>query len=203
MFGDPVSNSKGLVLEPLSQHLSVVGGYAFKSKGFKEDSGIPVLRIGNINSGCFQPNNMVFWPYDESLKRYFCRPGDLVISLTGTVGKGDFANVCRLSNEFELYYLNQRNAKLILNESVHPEYIIALLSNDGIKALLTGVGQGVRQANISNSDIMNLVVPIPPIEDQLAFAELVEQCDKSKFAAQQTLNELTDAQKALMKKIFE
>ena len=182
MFGNPATNSKGLKAEPLSRHLSVTGGFAFKSKEFREDGGIPVLRIGNINSGRFLKTNMVYWPYDESLKRYFCRPGDLVISLTGTVGKGDYANICRLGNEFELYYLNQRNAKLTLNDSVLPEYMTALLSNDEIKSLLTGAGQGVRQANISNADILNLIVPIPAIEDQQAFARLVEQSDKSKFA---------------------
>ena len=203
MFGNPATNSKGLKAEPLSRHLSVTGGFAFKSKEFREDGGIPVLRIGNINSGRFLKTNMVYWPYDESLKRYFCRPGDLVISLTGTVGKGDYANICRLGNEFELYYLNQRNAKLTLNDSVLPEYMTALLSNDEIKSLLTGAGQGVRQANISNADILNLIVPIPAVEDQQAFARLVEQSDKSKFAAQQALKEVTDAQKALMKKIFE
>ena len=203
MFGNPATNSKGLKAEPLSRHLSVTGGFAFKSKEFRKDGGIPVLRIGNINSGRFLNTNMVYWPYDESLKRYFCRPGDLVISLTGTVGKGDYANICRLGNEFELYYLNQRNAKLTLDDSVLSEYMTALLSNNEIKSLLTGAGQGVRQANISNADILNLVVPIPAIEDQQAFARLVEQSDKSKFAAQQALKEVTDAQKALMKKIFE
>ena len=202
MFGDPAINSKGLKTEPLANHLTVTGGFAFKSKKFRTDSGIPVLRIGNINSGQFLPVNMVYWEYEKNLDRYLCRPGDLVISLTGTVGKGDYANICRLGDEYQLYYLNQRNAKLILKNSVVPEYITALLAIDQIKTLLTGAGQGIRQANISNSDILNLVVPIPEKKEQLLFAKIVEQSDKSKFAAQQTLKELTVAQKALMKKIF-
>jgi len=180
MFGNPATNSKGLKAEPLSHHLTVTGGFAFKSKDFKENDGIPVLRIGNINSGHFIPAKMVYWPYDESLSRYFCRPGDLVISLTGTVGKDDYANICRLGSEYELYYLNQRNAKLTLKDSILPEYVTALLSNEEVKALLTGAGQGVRQANISNADIMNLVVPIPEKTEQQVFARLVEQIDKSK-----------------------
>ena len=196
-FGDPASNSKGLSAEPLSKHLSVTGGFAFKSKEFRAD-GIPVLRIGNINSGRLLKTNMVYWPYDESLSRYFCRPGDLVISLTGTVGKGDYANICRLGNDFELYYLNQRNAKLTLKDSVLPEYITALLSNEEVKALLTGAGQGVRQANISNADILNLVVPIPPIEEQQAFAQIVEQSDKSKFEIKQAISNIDVLIKSLM-----
>ena len=128
---------------------------------------------------------MVYWPYDETLKRYFCKPGDLVISLTGTVGKDDYANICRLGDEYELYYLNQRNAKLILRETVLPEFITILLANEAVKTVLTNAGQGVRQANISNSDILNLVVPIPKIADQRQFAEIVQQLDKSKYVYRQ------------------
>ena len=126
MFGDPVRNDKGLKTEPLSKHIELVGGFAFKSTGFVKE-GIPVLRIGNINAGYFKPDDLPFWNYDSSLDRYMLYPGDLAISLTGTVGKDDYGNVCRLGNEYPRYYLNQRNAKLILNDSVVPEYITALL----------------------------------------------------------------------------
>ena len=73
-----------------------------------ENDGIPVLRIGNINAGYFKPVNMVYWQEDESLERYAMYPGDLVMSLTGTVGKDDYGNVCILGDDYEMYYLNQR-----------------------------------------------------------------------------------------------
>ncbi|NCU33095.1 MAG: hypothetical protein EOM23_09245, partial [Candidatus Moranbacteria bacterium] len=34
MFGDPVTNPKGWEVEKLEKHISVIGGYAFKSNGF-------------------------------------------------------------------------------------------------------------------------------------------------------------------------
>ena len=40
---------------------------------------------------------MVYWQKDESLERYVMYPGDLVMSLTGTVGKDDYGNVCILT----------------------------------------------------------------------------------------------------------
>ena len=49
-----------------------------------------------------------------------------------------------------------------------------------IKKRLTGISRGVRQANISNKDILNLVVLMPPMEIQNQFAEFVNQVDKSK-----------------------
>ncbi len=116
MFGDPALNPMGWEENLLSDKLDVVGGYAFKSDEFNEEEGIPVLRIGNINAGVFRPVNMVYWHEDDSLERYAMYPGDLVMSLTGTVGKDDYGNVCILGNDFDKYYLNQRNAKLEIKD---------------------------------------------------------------------------------------
>lgn len=166
MFGDPETNSKGWAEISLSEKLNVLGGYAFKSDQFEETGGIPVLRIGNINSGYFKPVNMVYWKEDRSLERYAMYPGDLVMSLTGTVGKDDYGNVCILGNAYEMYYLNQRNAKLELKEGLDKYYLAELLKFSQVKKKLTGISRGVRQANISNKDILNLVAPIPPMELQ-------------------------------------
>ncbi len=46
-------------------------------------------------------------------------------------------------------------------------------------------------------------ITLPPIGLQEKFEAMVRQSAKSKFAAQEALKELTNAQKALMKKIFE
>lgn len=181
LFGAPDINPRGWDEFALSEKLNVVGGYAFKSDQFDEESGIPVLRIGNINAGFFKPVNLVYWQEDENLERYAMYPGDLVMSLTGTVGKDDYGNVCILGDDYEMYYLNQRNAKLEIKEGIDKYYLSQLLKFEQIKKKLTGISRGVRQANISNKDILNLVVPVPPMELQNQFADLVHQVDKSKF----------------------
>ena len=180
MFGDPETNPNGWNECALSEKLNVVGGYAFKSDGFSEESGIPVLRIGNINAGFFRPVNLVYWQEDESLDRYAMHPGDLVMSLTGTVGKDDYGNVCILGDDYDMYYLNQRNAKLEIIEGIDKFYLSQLLKFEQIKKKLTGISRGVRQANISNKDILNLVVPVPPMKLQSQFADFIKQVDKSK-----------------------
>ena len=189
MFGDPDTNPMCWPERLLSEMLEVLGGYAFKSEGFSEVDGIPVLRIGNINAGFFKPVNMVFWEEDEALERYAMYPGDLVMSLTGTVGKDDYGNVCILGTDYSKYYLNQRNAKLELKEGLDKYYLSQLLRFEKIKKRLTGISRGVRQANISNRDILGLKVPIPPIELQQQFSIFVAQIDKSKSVIQKSLDE--------------
>ena len=201
MFGDPENNTLHWIEQPLSDHLNVVGGYAFKSDQFTEE-GIPVLRIGNINAGFFKPVNLVFWDDDEALNRYKMYPGDLVMSLTGTVGKDDYGNVCILGNDYDEYYLNQRNAKLELKKSLNKYYLSTLLKFEPIKKKLTGISRGVRQANISNKDILNLVVPIPEISKQDEFEQFVKQLDKSKVAVQKSLDEARLLFDSLMQQYF-
>ena len=201
LFGDPEKNTFSWKEEELSEHLTVIGGYAFKSEQFSEE-GIPVLRIGNINSGFFKPVNLVYWEDDDALSRYKMYPGDLVMSLTGTVGKDDYGNVCILGNDYDVYYLNQRNAKLELQDTMNKYYLSMLMKFEPIKKKLTGISRGVRQANISNKDILNLSVPIPPIELQNQFATFVEQTDKSKVIIQQSLDTLETLKKSLMQEYF-
>ena len=202
MFGEPTTNLKGWDEFALSEKLNVVGGYAFKSNQFDEISGIPILRIGNINAGFFKPVNLVYWKEDDNLERYAMYPGDLVMSLTGTVGKDDYGNVCILGNDYEMYYLNQRNAKLEIKEGLDKYYLSHLLKFEQIKKRLTGISRGVRQANISNKDILNLVVPVPPIELQNQFADFVNQVNKSKVEIQQALEKTQLLFDSLMQQYF-
>ena len=202
LFGDPDVNSKGWKECALSEKVNVVGGYAFKSDQFDEERGIPVLRIGNINAGFFRPVNLVYWHEDESLERYIVYPGELVMSLTGTVGKDDYGNVCILGDDYGKYYLNQRNAKLEIVEGIDKYYLSQLLKFEQIKKRLTGISRGVRQANISNKDILNLVVPVPPMEIQERFAAFVTQTNKSKSAVQKSLDEAQLLFDSLMQKYF-
>ena len=201
MFGDPVTNPKGWSVNSLAQHLKVIGGYTFKSTGYTM-TGIPVLRIGNINTGTLTLNDLVYWTYTESLERYFIYPGDLVMSLTGTVGKDDYANVCVLPAFFDRYYLNQRNAKLNIFGDLSNMYLLYLLRNKEIKKKLTGISRGIRQANISNSDILSLNVPIPPLSLQNQFAEFVEKVEAQKALLQKSLADMEQNYQSLLQKCF-
>lgn len=202
MFGNPEDSGNEWEQKPLFDLLNVIGGYAFKSDQFSEIGGIPVLRIGNINTGVFRPVNMVYWEDDEKLERYAIYAGDLVMSLTGTVGKDDYGNVCIMGNEYDKYYLNQRNAKLEIKSGLDKYYLSELLKFECVKKKLTGISRGVRQANISNKDILNLVVNVPPIELQNQFAAFVTQVDKLKVEVQKSLDEMQILFDSLMQEYF-
>lgn len=198
LFGDPVTNPKGWEVTPMSELIRIQGGYAFKSTDFGK-SGTPVVKIGNANKVGFTTKGISFiQPTNpQKLKQYELYPGDLLISLTGTVGKDDYANVTEVSNEYEKYYLNQRVAKIsILNKTVPSNFIKFYLSQPRVKSEVTKNNRGVRQANIGNADIYSLRVPVPEEQQLLKFDEIVKsvQSFKVKLAGAPKLSiELFDA----------
>lgn len=202
MFGDPVENEKGWEVKKLGELLKVIGGYAFKSDKYK-DEGIPILRIGNINSGFFRDTNLVFAESDEKLEKYKIFPGDIVISLTGTVGKSDYGNVCIMDDAYNFYYLNQRNAKLEIFGNLDKYYLSAILKNEDIKSRLTSISRGVRQANIANKDIENLQIPLPPLPLQHLFAHRIEQIEHQKAEVQKAITDLETLLASRMQYWFE
>ena len=201
MFGDIHLNDKKWKEDILKNNISIIGGYAFKSSGFQK-SGIPILRIGNINTGKFRDKDLKFWKEDKLLEKYAIYPKDVLISLTGTVGKEDYGNVCIIGNEYPKYYLNQRNAKLNIESMLSKEYFSYALKEAGIKKRLLRVNRGVRQANISNKDIEELKLPVPPIDLQNQFSKIVKQIDKQKFEIEKSLKETQELYESLMQEYY-
>ena len=180
MFGDIKTNDKNWKIVKLEKYINIIGGYAFKNIDFKS-SGIPLIRIGNINSGQFKSTNLVFIEENKKFEKFKVFPNDILISLTGTVGKDDYGNACILGDSYSEYYLNQRNAKIELTDKTNKTFFLEIMKIKEVKKKLTGISRGIRQANISNKDIYNLSLPLPPIELQNKFAERVEKIEKLKF----------------------
>jgi type I restriction enzyme, S subunit len=182
MFGDPVSNPKGWERVSAKNVLKIQGGFAFSSTDFSK-SGIPVVKIGNANKLGFSTEKFDFIipQYPEKLTQYELRSGDLLMSLTGTVGKDDYGNITEVTDDYDLYYLNQRVAKLeVINTLFSKNYIRYFFSQSSIKALITKSNRGVRQANISNSDLYELDIPLPTKAQLDKFDSFIESINETK-----------------------
>lgn len=183
MFGDPVSNPKGWELLPSKNVLKIQGGYAFPSTDFS-NIGIPVVKIGNANKLGFNTEKFDFIipKHPEKLTQYELRSGDLLMSLTGTVGKDDYGNITEVTDDYDMYYLNQRVAKLdVINALFSKNYIRYFFSQPSIKGLITKNNRGVRQANISNSDIYELNIPLPTKEVLAKFDSCIKLINEMKL----------------------
>ena len=71
-----------------------------------------------------------------------------------------------------------------------PEYLFAIICSDRFTNKMTNIVTGANYPAIKSSDIMNYIVPLPPIQLQNEFADFVAQVDKSQLAIQKSLEEL-------------
>ena len=69
-------------------------------------------------------------------------------------------------------------------------YLLQVFRNPKVKAQLTSKSRGIRQANISTGDVLELELPIPPISLQREFARRVTAVEALKTAQRASLAEL-------------
>jgi type I restriction enzyme S subunit len=180
LFGDPVQNPLKLTTVALGEVLSLQGGFAFKSTDYC-DTGIPLIRIGNANNLDFRTSSLIYLPADflERYSRFVLTPGDMIMTLTGTVGKDDYANLVKVPAMFDRWFLNQRVARVrITDPRITEDYLIHFLMHPRIKRLIRNMDRGVRQANLSNEDILTQQIPVPPQDTQKRFSEVVARTGK-------------------------
>jgi len=204
MFGDPVTNPKGWDVKSAKKVISIQGGYAFKSADFSQE-GTPIVKIGNANKVGFTTNKIDFiQPANPGkLKQYELFSGDLLMSLTGTVGKDDYGNITEVNSDYPMYYLNQRVAKIsLLNKEINKNFLKFYFQDIGVKAEITKNNRGVRQANISNLDIYSLYIPTPDKAELERFDKIVKSALRAKKLKLETIKTGDDFFLSLSQKAF-
>lgn len=202
MFGDPITNPQNWPIKKLGDNIEITGGFAFKSTEFVE-SGVPVIKIGTVNKGYFDLTTLTFVSkVIDKYEKYLVYPSDLLITLTGTVGKEDYGNVCIVPNDYEFYLLNQRVAKIKPLKNLNVKYLLYCFKQEKFKRRITKLSRGIRQANISNDDIKNLVIPIPPLEVQRKFETIEEKMQHQKNLINKSLLELEKNYNSLLQRAF-
>jgi type I restriction enzyme S subunit len=175
----------------LEELIEIQNGYAFSSKDYS-DSGHFLMRIGNVQNGYVSPTEpkYVRLPEDGSLDRFSLLKDDILVSLTGNVGRVGVVQTPHLPAA-----LNQRVARVSLrsNNLVTREYLLHFLYSDFFRKKLESSGRGSAQQNVSTKDIIAIEIPLPPLAEQKrivklldeAFAEIFELNIKvkSKFSA--------------------
>ncbi|MGL2845073.1 restriction endonuclease subunit S, partial [Helicobacter pylori] len=148
-------------------------GFSFKSDLFK-NMGIPIIRISNISSvdNCINTNDLVF--YDPILidNDYILKQGDLILAMSGaTTGKSCLYNLNKIA------YLNQRvgvfRAKTSFCYDFLVQFVFSELFTSRLKLILTAGAQ----PNISSFDIEDFEILLPPLNEQIAIANILSALD--------------------------
>lgn len=183
---DGVEVPRGWKQTTLSEICEMQNGYAFKSSEWT-DTGIPVIKIGSIQSKILTVEGNGFVSEDNlSLRSNFVlNGGDIVIGLTGAyVGK-----VGRMPANKKAM-LNQRVAKFLakrINESeTFYSFIYMNMIQEDFKNFVDFTAQGSAQPNISTRDILKYPLLLANNDVHLAFEKLLKKTlDKSIFNSYQ------------------
>ena len=150
----------------------ILNGFAFRSENYVE-SGIRIIRIANVQKGFIEDNTPEYYPADSiGLDKYMLREGDLLMSLTGNVGR-----VAILERQFLPAALNQRVACLRMKTNrISKRYLYHILNSDFFEQQCILSSKGVAQKNMSTEWLKDYEIPLYSLEQQ---DKIVTQIDKA------------------------
>ena len=149
----------------------ILNGYAFKSNNYV-NNGIRVIRITNVQNGRIVDDNPKFYPENtkEPISKYALKENDLLLSLTGNVGR-----VGVLQKEFLPATLNQRVACLRpKKDKILAKYLFYFLNRNSFEKDCIKSASGIAQKNLSTIWLSKYKIPLPPLEVQKEIVEQIE-----------------------------
>ena len=153
----------------------ILNGYAFKSSKYVAD-GIRVIRITNVQKGFVEDTNPQYYPVSEQreIEKYMLCEGDLLMSLTGNVGR-----VGLLSAEMLPAALNQRVACIRIRnpDVIYKPFLFHLLNSDYFENKCILASQGVAQKNMSTEWLKEYPIPSFSMDKQMEIASIFDKID--------------------------
>lgn len=187
----------------LSEICDLLNGYAFKSKNYV-DNGIRIIRIANVQDGCIVDDAPCFYPSDtdEDIGKYRLRTGDLLVSLTGNVGR-----IGVLSESMLPAALNQRVCCLrVDNTVINRKYLYYYLRRHQFMKDCVQASKGVAQLNLSTKWLADYSIPVPEMEKQKQIVarieELFSELDNGVETLRKTKQQLAVYRQAVLKESF-
>lgn len=160
---------------------------------------IPVIRMGNIQDGKINWDDLVYTNDDSEIAKYLLRENDVLFNrtnspiLVGKVGiyKGErpaiFAG-----------YLIRIKYKI---ELIHPIYLANVLNSKKIRDYgFSIMSKSVNQANINGSQLKSYKIPLPPIEEQKKIVAEIEKIESKITELEKQIADIPKQKEKILKK---
>lgn len=199
MFGDPVTNEKGWELYCVGDFAKVeTGSTPLRSNNSYYDNGtIPWVKTGEINgSYIYSAEESIT---DKAVDETNCKllpANTILVAMYGqgkTRGKVGLLKIKATTN--------QACAAILPNGKFSSEYLLRTL--DFCYQELRDLGRGGNQPNLNLSIVKNFTIPLPPIDLQIRFAEIVTKIEEQKALVQKAIDESQYLFDSLMNEYFE
>ena len=174
----------------LGEVCEILNGFAFKSLLYVNE-GIRIIRITNVQKGYIEDSDPKYYPieYRNSIEKYILKENDLLMSLTGNVGR-----VGLISKTMLPAALNQRVACLrTIDSLISKEYVFQFLNSDLFEQSAIRSSNGVAQKNLSTDWLKKVEITYPSVEQQKLITStlnLIERLICCRKEQNKKLNEL-------------
>ncbi|MFN7896012.1 MAG: restriction endonuclease subunit S [Cyanobacteriota bacterium] len=151
----------------LGELIEIQNGYAFKSIDYT-DNGYFLIRIGNVQDGEITLANPRFIKLtDKKLERFIMNEGDILVSLTGNIGRVGIIQKDQLPA-----VLNQRVARItIKDKNSDSDFLFRFLLSQAFRVGLQEAGHGAAQQNVSTKEIESIQISLPDKKEQHRIVE--------------------------------
>jgi len=135
----------------------------------------PVLRAGNIQEGSLLlDKDLVYVPDSCIAHQQLLRPGDIVIAASSgsidVVGKA-----AQLSDPWEGSFGAFCKVVRPSSDRVNPRYLHHFFQSTGYRRKVSSLAAGANINNLKNEHIDDLLLPLPPLEEQQRIAAILDK----------------------------
>ena len=160
--------------------------YGYTASALKTRSGTRMLRITDIQ------NDKVDWPSvpdcnisDSDFPKYALKNNDILIARTcGTIGKSYLVQGLNVNSVFASYLI-----RAVPTQLVAAEFLKLFLGTALYWHQLRKKSKGTGQPNVNATSLKNLLMPLPPLAEQKAIVEIVDQLLAEVDALEQQLQQ--------------
>lgn len=204
MFGDIVVNTHSLpayLLKDLA--LLITKGASPNWQGFnyiEDEEQTLFITSENVREGYldFSKSKYIEDGFNEKQKRSVLQKGDFLINIVGaSIGRAAQFKIDKKAN------INQAVALVrVEDERIVDGYLLEYLNSEKALQMYFAMQSDTGRANLSLEDIGNLVILLPPVNEQRIFDGFVQQINKSKVVVQKALDEAQTLFDSLMQEYF-
>ena len=145
--------------------------YGILKPGPHTEGGIPYVRVADFAKDRLNLSTIrrTTKEIEASYARARLRPGDVLLSIRGTVGR-----VCIVSAELNNANITQDTARLSIQDSLDRSYIAWFLRAKPTQDRMRKAMKGVAVHGINIGDVRAIQLPVPPLSEQREIVRRVE-----------------------------
>jgi len=159
---------KGWTYRKLNSLCNFIGGFAFKSKNYKETGNYKIVTIKNVTDRRFDNSKFDYISELPAKMKEACKiqEGDILLSLTGNVGRTCLAFGSNL-------LLNQRVCIIEPINKTNSVFVYYMFGSDSLIKLMQNLSNGVAQQNLSPVKLSEQKVLLPNEGIMISFNKIV------------------------------